>query len=310
MVNLETLFKNFFDGTKISDDNFKTFAESHLQRLAANNGGGDFNTVITATTAAYGGYFGSITDTDLAATLQKSLTSSADALIGQFKDAVGVDEGLIRSKYFTANPPVYLEFFPRGVGEYTQAIKANIETLMTRFAEAASRHQGELGVPFATKFTNLRDNYIAARAAQLGKIGEVKSTTTVKKGNRSALELQVCVNLHTIAGMYPGQVDKGMSFFDQTVIRRQIDHSNDGMGRLLGNISFNGTPLPDVTVKFLNENLALSHSKNDGKYRCRNVSIGQYSVEYTKDGYTTVERQVEIVDDGDTLLDLEMVAAA
>lgn len=74
MINLETLFKNHFNTDRISDDNMQKFAEIHLQRMSANNGGGEFTQMITDTTTAYTGYFGAITDEDTKFAVQQGLT--------------------------------------------------------------------------------------------------------------------------------------------------------------------------------------------------------------------------------------------
>lgn len=305
MINLESLFKNFFDSKETSDDNLRQFMESHLARLAANNNNGDFNTLITKTTAAYEAYFGSITDEDLKATLQKSLTQSTDNIIELFKDAVSEGEGLIKYKY-QQGTAVYLEFFPHGVTEYRSATKGNIQTLMNRFASAAAAHQADLGDEFVTKFTNFSSNYAAARNAQELKIGEVSGAKTSTSSNRTDAELQMCENIHVIGGMFPGQVQKCMSFFDQTIIRRSANSSNDGLGRVLGTVTANGKPLADVHGAFVNNGIAGFNSNNEGRFRSRNADVGVYTLRFTKQGYQPVEQQVEIVDDGDTVVNIEL----
>jgi hypothetical protein len=223
MINLETLFKNHFNTTKISDDKMQKFADIHLQRLAANNGGGEFTTLITDTTTAYTGYYGTITDEDTKFAVQQGLTITMNNAVEAFKKAVSQKEGIVKGN-FGKDSAEYQEFFPNGASEYSQAILANIEMLMDRFIHAANDHVGVLGIPFLTEFQNYKTDYTAARDAQLQKIAEVADSKTESHQNRDVLELQLHTNLHTIAAMFPGDVDRCMDFFDQSFIR----DSNNG----------------------------------------------------------------------------------
>ena len=151
MINLITLFKNHFDTKEISDDNMKKFAEVHLQRLTANNSGGDFTQMITDTTTAYTNYYGSITDEDTKFAVQQGLTVTMNNIMESFKNAVSQKEGLVRGN-FGKDSPEYQEFSPLGVTEYRSGTLANIEVLMDRFSKAAAAHVAVLGVPFQTEF--------------------------------------------------------------------------------------------------------------------------------------------------------------
>lgn len=221
MMDLRRLFKNHFNTDKISDDNMKKFAEIHLERLSANNGTAQFTAMITATTAAYTAYFGSITNEDTKYAIQQGLTMAMTNVVENFKKFVSKREGTVRGE-FGADTPNYQEFFPQGVDEYWQANLANIETLLTRFAAACERHSAELGATMQSDAENFLTDFKAARKAQLEKIGEVQAQKSTTSTNRDVIENELMKNVHLIASMFIGEVDRCMDFFDQSFIRSSV----------------------------------------------------------------------------------------
>ena len=225
MINLTTFFKNHFDTKEISDDNMKKFTEVHLQRLVANNTGGEFTTMVTDTTTAYTDYYGSMTDEDTKFAIQQGLTITMNNAVEAFKKAVSQKEGLVRGN-FGKDSHEYQEFFPLGVTEYTKATLANIEMLMDRFIAAANNYVGTLGIPFLTEFQDYKNIYQSARDSQLQKIGEVAESKTDTSVKRDSLENELMKNVHLIASMFIGDVNRCMDFFDQSFIRDSS--SNNG----------------------------------------------------------------------------------
>jgi hypothetical protein len=218
MMDLRRFFKNHFDTKEISDDNMKKFAEVHLERLSANNGTAQFTAMITSTAAAYTAYFGSITNEDTKAAIQQGLTIAMNNIVENFKSFVSKREGTVRGE-FGEGTPNYEEFFPQGVTEYRQANLANIETLMTRFSAAAERHNAELGATIQSDAENYLTDFKAARKSQLEKIGEVQAQKSTTSTNRDGIENELMKNVHLIASMFIGDVDRCMDFFDQSFIR-------------------------------------------------------------------------------------------
>jgi len=226
MKNLRSYFTVIFDTPEISDDNLRKFTEVHLQRLAANNPAGAFTGLLTATTAAYDAYFGAIADEDLKAAIQVGLTRTMNDALAEFQRAVRRREGTVRSE-FGEGTAAYVEFFPRGIGEYTEATLADVETLMRRLVSLATKHVAELGQPFADGFQALLDAFSAARAAQLRVMGEVKGEKLGTAAARNALEDQLMDNLLTLAMKFKRNADAGMAYFDQSIIRGDEPHGDD-----------------------------------------------------------------------------------
>lgn len=229
MINMKTLFKNHFDTNKISDDNIKKFTEIHIQRLSANNGGGEFTTMLTDITTAYTDYFGSITDEDVKFAVQQGLTITMNNVLAAFKKAVSQKEGLVRA-HFSKDGAEYQEFFPLGVTEYSTATLANVEMLMNRFIEAAGKYTVPLGAALETEFQGYLTTFLAARSAQLAKIGEVAESKTDSTLKRDVVEVELTKNVHLIGAMFPGNVDRCMDFFDQSFLRDNNGNGDDEEG--------------------------------------------------------------------------------
>lgn len=219
MRNLRSYFKVVFASPEISDDNLRKFTEIHLQRLSADNPGGIFTALVTATTTVYQVYFGSIVDEATRTAIQKGMTLKMNAALDDFLEAVRRQEGRIRADYDKPSA-VYAEFYPQGLEDYNQATLADVETMMARYAQAAARHGVELGQAFVDKFAAFHTEFTAARSSQLLAMGEVKAEKTDTRGTRAAVEDQLMDNLLTLAMKFKRDPDAGMAYFDQSFIRR------------------------------------------------------------------------------------------
>ncbi len=227
MINLRTFFKIHFDTPEISDANFYKFVEDHLSRLKANNDNGTYNTMYADTLAAFDSYAAAVSKEDVQYTQQQGSTIGVDTIIAEFKENVSRSEGLINYTYGIKSPE-YQEFFPMGVTEYSQANKANIEVLMMRMASKTQKYSLQLGTDIATRFANYRSNYINARRTQLENIGRVSADKTQTEVTRAILERQTMSNLLLIANEFLGNPERGLDFFDQSIVRRNINTTDEG----------------------------------------------------------------------------------
>ncbi len=239
MQNLLTFFKIHFDSIEVSDANLYKFAEDHLSRLKANNDGGDYNAMYNSTLTAFDSYGQSLAKEDAQFTQQQGSTVNVDALIAEFKAQVSRTEGLINFVYGIKSAE-YQEFFPLGVTEYTQASKANIEVLMQRMATKTQKYSIKLGVEVAARFSDYLNNYTQARRAQLENIGRVTADRSQTEVTRHTLARQIMSNLLLIANQFLGNPERGMDFFDQSIIRRN-NYSNDEGETVTDNISPDST---------------------------------------------------------------------
>lgn len=220
MIDFDILFKNHLAGRLISDNNIRKFAEVHLERLSSNNGGGEFTQLIADTQNAYNGYFGSMVDEDKNYAIQQGLTISVQKVMKEFKQFVSRSEGLIRAQ-FDKKSPEYQEFIPYKMKEYWHLNLTNAESVMERFYKAAERHTAEFGDGIKNLAQTLLTEFKEARSNQLKKKGEVASRKSSTKERRKNLELQLIRNIHYIGYLYPADIKKCNSFFDQSFLRKK-----------------------------------------------------------------------------------------
>jgi len=220
MLDLETLFKNHFGSQLISDDKLRKFAEIQLERLKANNGGGEFAQLISDTTTAYQLYAAAITDESVKFAQQQGLTIRVYKLLKDFKNFVATKEGIIRAQ-FGKKGDAYQAFFPLGKNEYWQSNFKNVEMLMDRLIASADHYSAELGTDLKNDLQTMLNDFKSAREAQLRKKGEVTNSKTAVSKRRKELEIQLLKNLHFIGFTYPGNVSRCNDFFDQSFLRRK-----------------------------------------------------------------------------------------
>lgn len=314
MQDLEHFFKLIFDDPHIADERFRSFTEDHLQKLAANNGGGLYTTIIVNVTNAYTNYFGNLTNKATLLAVQKALTSAADNIISNFKTDTSQMESVVERKYKTT-PTIILEFYPLGQSEYTQATKANIETLMTRMKNAFTAHAADFDPADVTLFQNYPTNYINARNAQLLKIGEVGVERVAKEGSRNALEVELQKSLLTAALNNIGNVGAAAAFFDESIIRRPVNPNKDHKGTIFGIITHGaippdtpaGGPLEGATIEVVGAKIDNEITGVDGAFRTMQVkAVGVYTVRVSRPGFQTKEVTVDVKDAGDTEMNVQL----
>lgn len=220
MIDFNNVFANLFAKSAISDNNIRKFAEVHLERLSSNNGGWEFTQLIADTQNAYNGYFGSMVDEDKNYAIQQGLTISVTKLLKEFKQFVSRSEGLIRAQ-FDKKSAEYQEFIPYKMKEYWHLNLTNAESVMERFYKAAERHTAEFGDGIKNLAQTLLTEFKEARSNQLKKKGEVASRKSLTKERRKNLELQLIRNIHYIGYLYPADIKKCNSFFDQSFLRKK-----------------------------------------------------------------------------------------
>jgi hypothetical protein len=218
MLNIRSLFKNHFSTARISDDNFRKFANDHVARITANNTNGQYTTILQATTQLSAAYDVLIKQEDSTYATQQSNTLKTDQITEQFKKAVSQREGTVRGE-FGVGSPEYQDFFPNGVTEYSTATRGNIETLLQRITDKSQKYAPTLGNNLFNIFSALQTQYQQARNEQLVVIGNVDMIKSQVTAAREALEHQIMLNILTLATEFLGVPDRADDFFDQSIIR-------------------------------------------------------------------------------------------
>jgi hypothetical protein len=220
MINFIVFFKVHFDNKNISDDKLKRYTQSHIERLNANNTGGKYTPMITATTTAYDGYYGAMSAEATNEGIKQAATMTVDTIMADFKAEVSSMEGVIK-RAFRSDKAGYEQFFPFGLSEYTNATKSNIELLMDRMVNACGNNSGKLPADFDVNVKDLRGRYNDERKAQLLKIGTVADDKARASTLRDKLEIQLSKNILDLAKEYLGDPVNSLKFFDQSILKTE-----------------------------------------------------------------------------------------
>ena len=88
-----------------------------------------------------------------------------------------------------------------------------------------------------------------------------------------------------------------------------VHSAPDGLGRLYGTITNTTTkePVINAEIEITGAGIPKAHTNEHEKYRCHNVATGIYQIQISKQGFQTLTLQKEIVDDGDTEMNVELV---
>jgi len=213
MFSKDKLFGNFFDDRDIINSRMYGFSLDTLNRLTAANGGGDYTLLINLLTPLITTFGTEIGDVDVALTIQKGKTMTADQVIAAFQLSLREKQGVIANDVGGFDSEAFLEFYPHGLTEYTLVTKTQMPTLTGRVRTAASAHAAQLGVPLTTLLTGYEGQWTTARDAQEQQFGKVDDNRTERTQARVALELGALTTVHTIAAKFPGDVDACDNFF-------------------------------------------------------------------------------------------------
>jgi hypothetical protein len=213
MFSEERLFENFFNDRRIINRRMYDFSFDSLNRLTAANGGGDYTTLITLITPLIVTFGTEIGEVDVALTIQLGKTMTNDQAKAAFGLTMKEKQGVIASALGGFTAPEYLEFYPSGLMEYTEARKSQMPMLTSRVKVAATANSVALGAPLTTLLQSFETLWTNSRTDQEAQKGVVDDNRTERSGARVALELGMLTTVHTIAAKFPGDIDACNNFF-------------------------------------------------------------------------------------------------
>jgi hypothetical protein len=216
MLRIIRFFENQFDDPQFSDDEMRAFGTDHLAKTAA-YGDPDFDEILSATDTALTNFNAKVSDESTALAIRKARTTATNTLLAKLHTLWNQREGKIRDAYGKGTEK-YIEFYPAGIAEYTEAGVGEIEKLLTRYAKAAADNKEVLGQPFADEWSGLKTQWIAVRGTQVSQKGTASTAADANTSARKALEIQLMVNILTIAAKYVGQPEKAAVFFNQSLL--------------------------------------------------------------------------------------------
>ena len=220
MINLEILFKDLFDGEKITNERLGTFGFDHLAKLTANNPGSVFNSLITATQTKLVAFSNAYQLKGSNIGDQKGSTNVKNDARKAFTQYIREQEGGIRTK-FGKTSAAYMQFFPDGLSAFNKATDSGYYVLVNNIVARANQYIADLGVPFRDAVVALATAYGDAELAQNNEKGDVSNARDGLLTERSDLTLQLTTNVLTIALQFLGQPEKERIYFNTSLLFAQ-----------------------------------------------------------------------------------------
>jgi hypothetical protein len=213
MINPTRLCYDLFDDKNLSDSNLNDFSSDFLVRLANNNPGAIYSTLISNTTAKYTAYYGRMASEVQRLQIKEALTvtkkEARDAAVAK----VGSLQGLVKYKYGEGSA-AYQEFYPQGMEKFYKAKDGDLAIYLDGFVASAVTYLTADYPAEVTAITALTTAYKDALQAQNNAFSLVDNVITGKREDRKALTEQLTLNFLTIAGNNIDNPEKFEDYFD------------------------------------------------------------------------------------------------
>jgi len=208
MRTLSTFLENPFDDPNISMAELVAFTTDCLQRLIANNAGGELTSHITAITSSLGVVEDCVTQDQGKLGIRKAAKMAKENFRTDIipTEVKRIEAGFIAA--FGADSPVLLEALPNGRTIFQTCRDDQVEVHLLTLHTAATTHQGSLAPATLTQATNLKNNWATIYAASEASTGGKTTTQEGKKLARENLQLMLFLCLLKLAEMFPRQPDK------------------------------------------------------------------------------------------------------
>lgn len=218
MRTLSTFLENPFDDPNISADELTAFTTDCLQRLIANNAGGELTSHITAITSSLAQVVDCVTQDQGKLGIRKAAKLAKDNFRADIipTEVKRIEAGFIAA--FGADSPVLLEALPNGRTIFQTCRDDKVEAHLLTLHNAATTHAASLAPATVTLATNLKNNWATIYAASEGSTGGKTTTQEGKKLARENLQLMLFLCLLKLAAMFPRQPEKLSLYMQQHLL--------------------------------------------------------------------------------------------
>ena len=217
MRRLTYYLENPFDDPNISIAELAAFTTDHLQRMSANNGGGELSDRITATSQAFSVVEDCVTDDQGRLGLRKARKMVKDDFRKSLPAAVAKIVAAVVAQYGDGAPEV-TECVPQGRSIFSSCRDDQVEVHLQTLVNAITTHQADLGAPLVTTATDLKDAWVTIYTASEASTGAKTTTEEGKRLARENLQLMLFLNLLKFAEMYARQPEQLSLYMQQHLL--------------------------------------------------------------------------------------------
>ena len=227
MISTEKIFGNLFDDQKITPQRLLQFAKDHLRRLVKDNTSHQYDALIALVTAKIAELSTNLNELDVNKTVQRSQTQTVDQVTVAFQVSMSDLEGVIARAIGGKAAGAFIEFYPHGLTEYTQATRITMPTLLNRMQKASTKYSKELGVDVVAELQGHVTNWNNSRDLQEGAMIDVDSNIANKSVAVIDMQKSLVQSLHTIGALYPTDEVKCSGFFNFSLLYSYTHHTHD-----------------------------------------------------------------------------------
>ena len=217
MLGMERFFKNPFTKSRVGIGPLLAFTTDHVERLKADNSGGQWTARLAATTAALAAVNGSFV-ADQSKLGQRKGSKQTKRM---FRRGLAVRLAKIQGAAmgrFGPKAPELSELFPRGRRGFTQCADDGLESKLQALVTALTAHAAELDAAVVPAAQTLLAEWRAVYQASEASTGAKASAETARRGARSVLERELFLNLLTLAQAFPDAPEKLARYMQQSLL--------------------------------------------------------------------------------------------
>jgi hypothetical protein len=170
MRDLSRFLDNPFDDDGISVAELVAFTTDHLERMTANNSGGELSTRITATSQSLDVVADCVTDDQGRLGIRKARKMAKDNFRQTLPAAVTKIVAAVIAQYGDDSPEV-TECVPNGRSIFSTCRDDQVEVHLQTLVNALTAHQADLGAPLVTTATNLKTAWVTIYTASEASTG-------------------------------------------------------------------------------------------------------------------------------------------
>ncbi|MEZ6110887.1 MAG: hypothetical protein R3C99_07725 [Pirellulaceae bacterium] len=224
MLRIHRFFELQFASKEISRAELLDFTQDHLGRLSQQNEGGQYDGMLTQTSAAYEAFGGTVSNEVTADAIGKARTAAKETHFQLILTRLSGLAGTLHGQ-FGKESVEYIEFFPRGLTEVREAREAEIEAILDRVVSAAETYLPASAAELTALRTRWIDVYQAATSGRAAATGANDSRDAAK----ADLQLQLTRNVLQLALEYVAQPDKASLFFDESRLHNAKSSSDESV---------------------------------------------------------------------------------
>ncbi|RYZ51271.1 MAG: hypothetical protein EOP49_12105, partial [Sphingobacteriales bacterium] len=207
MLSAEAYFKLMFNDEKTTDSAKAAFCVDLVLRLNQERRP-PFTTWAAGLDPLVRTLQAELGEVDTSLQKQKTMTRTADDFMVDFGRQLTKASPVIAAALGGVEASGYLEFFPEGLDEYTQAPKKNVLRLTQRLGALAAEYSAHLPEALVRSLTGLEGEWRQCSG------GQTTSRKTTKQNRNERSEARMAVDLmahkvgHWIAAEFPGNVER------------------------------------------------------------------------------------------------------